>query len=165
MSVVIDTNVAVVANGKHDAASNNCFSACIDALLAARNDIVLIDDNFLILEEYKNNLSFSGQPGMGDAFFKWLWSNQANTVYCKQVSVTPADCIDRVFEEFPNDVDLKGFDRSDRKFVAVAIASGDVPRILNAADTDWWIFREPLARHGVQVQFLCEDLMVCKKNG
>ncbi len=165
MSVVIDTNVALVANGKHDAASDGCINMCIDALLEARNNIVLIDDDFLILKEYKQNLSFSGQPGIGDAFFKWLWSNQANIVCCKQITITPVDCTDRVFEEFPQDPDLNGFDPSDRKFVAVAIASGEFPYILNAADTDWWNFREPLARHGVRVQFLCQNLMARERNG
>jgi hypothetical protein len=54
---------------------------------------------------------------------------------------------------------LGGFDRSDRKFVAVARASAHGPMIVNAVDTDWWIYRVALQRHGVRVEFLCPDLM------
>lgn len=63
------------------------------------------------------------------------------------------------FAEFPADANLAGFDRADRKFVAVALASGDSPPIVNATDSDWWLFREALQRHGVQVEFLCPELM------
>ena len=65
----------------------------------------------------------------------------------------------RGFEEFPGAPSLAGFDMDDRKFVAVALASGTGPEILNASDTDWWDFREPLERHGVRVNFLCPELM------
>jgi len=54
---------------------------------------------------------------------------------------------------------LARFDRSDRKFVAVALASQLNPNVLNATDTDWWHYRECLAKHGVRVVFLCSDLM------
>ncbi|MFT3790484.1 MAG: hypothetical protein QM741_05275 [Rudaea sp.] len=159
MSVVIDTNVAVVANGKHEVASDDCIERCIDALIAAQQGVVLVDDGFLIFDEYQRHLSHAGQPGVGDAFFKWLWSNQANPSHCRQVEITPIDPAGRVFQEFPDDPDLEKFDRDDRKFVAVALASGETPDILNASDTDWWTFRESLTRYGIQTQFLCQELM------
>jgi hypothetical protein len=62
-------------------------------------------------------------------------------------------------EEFPDDPELVRFDRSDRKFVAVALASRLDPSVLNATDTDWWHYRECLKRHGVRVVFLCSGLM------
>ena len=160
MSVVIDTNVAIVANGGHQAASGQCIGACIDALLAARGDVVLVDDGQEILAEYKDNLSFAGQPGVGDAFFKWLWNNQANPSCCRKIVITPCDPRgDLEFEEFPNDPALSRFDRSDRKFVAVALTSGESPPILNASDSDWWIHKEALERNGVILRFLCPELM------
>lgn len=154
---MIDTNVAIVANGGHEAASDDCMASCIEALLAARSDVVLIDEQYRIFDEYRRYLSHAGQPGMGDAFFKWLWSNQANPSCCRQISITPHD--ERVFAEFPDDPDLDRFDRDDRKFVAVARASGESPSIVNASDTDWWIFRGALERHGVRTTFLCQELM------
>ena len=66
------------------------------------------------------------------------------------------------FREFPQDPDLENFDRADRKFVAVALVSGLGPPILNATDTDWWDYREPLRRNGVTVDFICPELMAPK---
>lgn len=54
---------------------------------------------------------------------------------------------------------LENFDLTDRKFVAVALASGVDPPINNASDTDWWEFRDALARHRVTINFLCQELM------
>jgi hypothetical protein len=123
--------------------------------------LLLVDDFQRILTEYRHHASLSGQPGLGDAFLRWAWDNQANPDHCEQVQITP--CIDRGFDEFPSDPGLSGFDRSDRKFVAVAMASGRDPVIYNATDTDWWIYRIPLKRSGVRVQFLCPDLMKKKR--
>ena len=118
---------------------------------------VLLDDKNLILIEYRRNLHPSGQPGTGDAFFKWLFDNQANLEQCRRVAVTLDP--DREFEEFPDDPALTSFDRNDRKFVAVALASGTEPKVLNASDTDWWDYRGELHRHGIVVVFLCPELM------
>jgi hypothetical protein len=156
----MDTNVAVVANGRTPQAGDHCVGTCIAELLEMREQHrVLLDERGLILEEYRRHLSPSGQPGPGDAFFKWLWNNQANLEHCRQVPITRADDGDRGFEEFPDDPDLARFDREDRKFVAVAVASGEPAPILNASDTDWWNHREALSRHGVEIRFLCPDLM------
>lgn len=161
MSVVIDTNVAIVANCSYEAASVNCEERCIQALLDARDGdgVILVDDKQLIFKEYRKHLSHAGQPGVGDAFFRWLWNNQANPACCRQVMITHADPEGRVFEEFPDSPDLSGFDRSDRKFVAVALVSEENPNILNATDSDWWEFREVLLRHGLRLEFLCQELM------
>jgi len=158
-AVVIDTNVTIVANDMHPAAGLDCVGACIDALLQARQSGVLMDDGYLIFEEYRRHLSHSGQPGFGDAFFKWLWDNHGNPQRCRLITITPMENDSMNFEEFPEDADLAAFDRSDRKFVAVALASGESPFILNATDTDWWIHRTALERSQVHVQFLCPSLM------
>jgi hypothetical protein len=157
MSVVIDTNVLVVANGRHEAAQERCVGACIDALERARGEPVVIDDGQCILDEYRRHCMFSGQPGLGDAFFKWLWSRQADPRHCRQVRITLH--APRGFVEFPADHRLQGFDREDRKFVAVALAAGDSPPVLNASDSDWWHARKVLGEHGVSVSFLCPELM------
>jgi Fe-S-cluster formation regulator IscX/YfhJ len=158
-AVVIDTNVCIVANGRHEAAGFSCVAACIDALSEARNRLIVIDDGYLILREYQGYLSFSGQPNVGDAFFKWLWDNHCNDQHCQRVRLTPLNDAVRAFEEFPDDPALADFDRSDQKFVAVALASGLRPNILNASDTDWWVARAALATHGVRITFLCPELM------
>jgi hypothetical protein len=159
-SVVVDTNVLVVANGKTPQASVACVLACIHELeLTRAGRCVLVDDVGLIFQEYRHHLSPSGQPGPGDAFFKWLWDNQGHSSHCRRVAITSVDGSDWNFAEFPDDAQLAAFDRNDRKFVAVSIASGESAPILNASDTDWWAARDVLAAHGVEVRFLCPELM------
>ena len=155
----MDTNVAVVANGMTEQASPTCISACIDELRQIQQGRLrlLLDDRGKILREYQNNLNFSGQPGPGDAFFKWLWDNQAVESHCRKVAITPQE--DRGFEEFPDDPCLASFDMDDRKSVAVALASGSNPPVFNASDPGWWRHREALCKHGVAVVFLCPELM------
>ena len=158
IEVVMDTNVAVVANHRTPQASLNCITECIARLSHIINgNRVLLDDGGLILREYRNNLSPSGQPGAGDYFFKWLFENQANPEHCRKVKLSPDAVLG--FEEFPDDQKLSSFDPDDRKFVAVALASRSSPEVLNASDTDWWIYRNELKHHGLEIVFLCPDLM------
>lgn len=158
-AVVIDTNVPVVANGNQPVAEPTCVLTCITALRQARHQVILLDEGSLILREYRYNLSPKGEPGLGDAFFKWLWDNQYNPARCRLVKLTPLDASGTNFEEFPADPELEQFDRSDRKFVAMALGSRLDPEILNAVDTDWWDFNDALSRHGVRVNFLCPDFV------
>jgi hypothetical protein len=153
---VIDTNVPVVANGKSKQADDKCVIACIEALSQVIDGgIVVLDSLGLVLQEYMDNLRLSGQPGPGDIFMKWVFQNQAVVERCEQVQITP--CLDGGvdFEEFPRDADLRDFDRDDRKFVAVALASSKKPAILNAVDSDWAIHHAALNRNGVKIEFLC----------
>jgi hypothetical protein len=159
-AVIIDTNVPVVANGRHPPASPDCVLACLHVLETVREDnILLLDNLFLILDQYRRNLSLSGQPGPGDFFMKWAWHNQANPAYCRQVSITPITSAMEDFNEFPRDVRLNTFDRDDKKFVAVALASATNPIIYNASDTDWWHYRAALEEYDLVLSFLCPVLM------
>jgi hypothetical protein len=159
-AVVIDTNVLIVANGKSKHAGTDCCLNCTKALeRAQKKQIIIIDSGMRVIKEYQRYSSRAGQPGIGDAFFKWLFYNMGNSLRCKQVDITPRKDDADDFEEFPTDQDLRRFDRSDRKFVAVAVASNLNPTILNATDTDWWEFREILERHQVYIVFLCPELM------
>lgn len=156
--VVVDTNVLVVANGKTEQASPKCQAACnqeIKQLQAERR--TLLDETGYIFEEYRKNLDGDDQTELGTEFFFWLWDNQYNPKHCRKVPITVhSDC---GFEEFPNDPRLSNFDSDDRKFVAVALASQSDPQVLNATDTDWWAHRKALEENGVDVVFLCPELM------
>ena len=157
-AVIMDTNVAMVANGQAEQAGLQCQQNCVAALRQIHEDkIILLDAENLIFEEYRRNLNLSGEPGAGDAFFKWLLDNQDNPRHCRSVTITPHP--ERGFAEFPDDQGLSNFDRSDRKFVAVALASGENPPVWNASDTDWWQHRDALATHGIAVHFICPELM------
>lgn len=154
---VVDTNVAVVANGVSPQAGPQCVCACIAALRTAREEIVVLDDGMRILHEYMNNLNMTGQPGPGDLFMKWVFVNQAVSSRCELIPLTLQSADPEDFNEFPGGESLSGFDRSDRKFVAVALGSQNNPKILNAVDSDWWHFRVQLEEHGVRISFLCPN--------
>ncbi len=161
MMVVVDTNVAVTANGRSlpNGVSASCVAACARRLQTIRqNGVVVLDDGWRILREYKANIAESGQPGVGDAWLKWLLTNLANPQRCQIVKITPVDA-PQMFAEFPADPALEHFDSSDRKFVAVSRAHPARPAVLNATDSDWQIQRRALARHGVTVEFLCPDFL------
>lgn len=157
-SWVVDTNVPVVANGRADQASPACVINCIARLSEVRTrGKVVLDEGMLILNEYMSNLSMSGQPGAGDYFMKWVWDNQGMPECCERVTITPRADSPEDFAEFPEDARLNGFDRADRKFVAVALSAPTRPTVLNATDADWWNYRTPLVEHGVRIEFLCPD--------
>lgn len=158
VEAIVDTNVAIVANGHAEHVGVDCQLACVQQLiLIQRGQRVCIDHSGLILSEYRRYLSHSGQPGLGDAFFKWLWDNQANIYVCDQVTITPTNDGEQLFAEFPDDPALARFDPSDRKFVAVARAHPAHPPIHNAVDTDWYQYQEALAAHGVVIIQVCPD--------
>lgn len=157
--VVVDTNVAVVANGKSPQASSDCIIQCVKRLERVMTDIdkLVLDDSWRILDEYKDNLRSAGQPGIGDAFLKWVLTNWANSDRCDLVEINQSAADETVFAEFPDDPDLAGFDPSDRKFIAVALAHPENPTILQAVDSKWWDFRHALHNNAVAVEFICED--------
>lgn len=156
MTVVVDTNVILVANRQHPDVSEACIRRCTSELAALmKSGCVAIDDRFRILKEYQHKTAPRAGKRPGDAFLKWLLQNTANARRC--VQVTLADHADRGFESFPEDPRLENFDRSDRKFVAVAFAHPDRPPILQAADSKWIDWAPVLKRKGVHVEFLCAD--------
>lgn len=158
--VVVDTNVGLVANGEAGQASATCVRTCLTRLqeIVAEGQVVL-DSAHLILDEYLKQKPHGFPQGPGDLFFVWANDNQANPERCRVVTITPLENDPRGFAEFPDDPELAAFDQDDRKFVAVAIASPEAVPILEAVDIKWWAFREPLARHGVEVEFLCPEMM------
>ena len=155
---IVDTNVLVVANQKAPQASPTCVIACIQKLRQIQQEqILVIDDSWRILNEYKKQAYEVGQPGVGDAFLKWVLVNQANRDRCHPIPITPQE---NSFAEFPNDPALEKFDPSDRKFVAVALTHPEHPAITNAVDRDWYEFQQSLESHGIQIEFLCPE--ICK---
>ena len=156
MTVVVDTNVVVVANGKSQQASATCVLTCVERLQQIMDGEVklVLDDGRRILDEYMRNLRSSGAD-VGDRFLRWLLINK--DMYCDFVSITPIEGSENEFHEFPTDPALANFDPADRKFIAVAIAHSDQPPILQAVDSVWWNYRDTLKQNGVTIDFVCED--------
>lgn len=159
MIVLIDTNTAVTANRKSPQASPECILECTRRLKKLTDeDQLVVDDHWRIIGEYQKNLRSEGQPGIGDAFLKWVLNN-LRTGRVEYTTITPLGEDQYSFKEFPADPRLKDFDPADRKFVAVAKAHPEHPPIINAVDTDWWYFRAALEENDVSVEFLCPNDM------
>lgn len=153
-AAVIDTNVLLVANGKHEGVSAACRQECIQRLLQQqRVGVVVIDDSRRILKEYLQKTHPNQPKGPGDAFLKWLLQNATDHKRVHQVSIT--ETADKTFEEFPNIELQREFDPSDRMFAAVSAAHPDKPPVWQAADCKWLSWWQRLDESGVAVEFLC----------
>lgn len=155
MKAVIDTNVLLVANGLHDEVSEDCVAECIRRLaLMQQQGVVVVDDGFRILAEYRHKTRLNPPKGVGDVFLKWLLRQVGNA----RVEQVPLNEIqENHFAEFPDPALEPRFDASDRKFAAVAHAHPDKPPIWQAADCKWLDWWPALQACGVAVEFLCPD--------
>ncbi len=158
--VVVDTNVPKTANLSKKPASISddlvfCVAQCVNSIenIIKKGGLV-IDDGDEIFNEYRRQLSMSGQPGIGDKFLKWVYDCRFGFPSSDRVSITK---IGDSYGEFPDHDGLSNFDISDRKFVAVANAHADKPPILEATDSKWWGLKEALKESGIIVNFLCPD--------
>lgn len=157
MRLVVDSNVAVVAESLAHQADVTCVETCQERLLEliACGGLVL-DSGDEIIEEYTSVLGHSGQPGIGRAFVKWAHDRRFDPSCCVRVPITEMKAAGwRRYEEFSDRPVLRSFDRSDQKFVAVALASGLNPPVLVAIDRGWWLHYSALTAEGVGVGFLC----------
>ena len=114
---------------------------------------LVLDEGGLIFGEYLRYLSLSGEPGVGDAFMRWVNDHQHDERFCTLIPLAVRP--DGTIVEFPAQTSLAQFDRSDEKFVAVAATHPDRPPIQVAVDRGWVRHRDALAEIEVEVQFLC----------
>lgn len=163
--VVIDTNVPITANLAiaPDEIPNELLS-CVNASIKEINKVIrqgglVLDDGDEIFTEYRSHLNLKGQPGVGDAFIKWVNDHRFNAKYVDKVLLHK---IDDSYEEFPLTKNLQKFDPSDHKFVAVANQHPEKPQILQATDSKWWGFKAHFQEVGIEVIFLCTDYVKSK---
>lgn len=155
-AVVVDTNVLLVAELMHDAASPECVRECVTRLQGLqRNGQVTIDDGFRALHEYQNKLDARRGKGVGTAFLRWLLQNQANPARVARVPLTETAADE--YAEFPGAALQARFDPPDRKFPSISNAHPDKPPIWQAVDCKWLDWWQELAQAGVQVEFLCPN--------
>lgn len=156
MTVVVDTNVILVANDAHPDVSPECVLECVRRLQQLmQSGSIAIDDAYRILGEYQHKTSPRKGKGVGDLFIKWVLTKLTDAQRVHLVTLTELG-EDR-FAEFPAAALEAGFDRPDRKFAAVANAHPDKPPIWQAADCKWLDWWPELKAHGVDVTFLCGD--------
>jgi len=103
------------------------------------------------MDEYRKHLSYAGQPGVGDMYFKYLHDNQHAENRIQTVSITPLDDASRGFGELPTNT----LDPSDRKFLATAVVAQAI--IINATDSDWAEQSELLEILNIELKQLCPE--------
>jgi hypothetical protein len=146
---VIDTNVLVVANGKAAQVGPQTKLKTIQALQKFMVDgIAIVDDGGDIRSEYLKHCNAEGQPPLGNIFFREIMINQFAS---RVISIKAPKNNSGEYINFPNVPELNGFDRDDRKFAVVAKLSNSP--VLNAVDTDWIHFLNPLKSNGIKVMF------------
>ena len=162
---VVDTNVAKTANlaTQPDPESDvppECVLGCIEAIEhVIKKKGLVIDAGDEIFDEYRQQLSMSGQPGMGDSFMKWVHDHRWSLPDSQRVEITKHD---ESYSEFPANEGLNNFGNSDRKFVAVSNAHPNKPTILQATDSKWWGWKDALSECGIIVLFMCERYIESK---
>ena len=156
MSVsVVDTNVILVANEAHEGVSPECVIACVERLnQLMKSGVLVIDDQFRILNEYLKKTSPRAAKGVGDLFVQWALRHKEQTDRVQQVALTERG--PNQYLEFPSSELETRFDPSDRMFVAVAHSHTGSPVVLQAADCKWLAWWQELKACGVEVEFLCE---------
>ncbi len=168
MRCVVDTNVATTANGANPGAPPTCVAASAKALQAVMTKgHVFVDHgggSSKIVGEYRRNLCARGQPGPGDAFLRWLLTHEWSDQRVTRVAITPKTSDPEDYDELPAPRGGTVYDRSDRKFLAVAAAHAERPPILQSFDSKWWGWRGALEDIGVVVHFLCPEAIEAKFN-
>lgn len=162
---LVDTNVPKNANlaTKPDLLSDitdTCIEQCVLAVEhITTNGGLVLDDGGEIFAEYLANLSLGGEPGLGNAFARWVQNNQWNVHKVDRVTITKNG---ESYDEFPVHEGLIKFDISDRKFIAAANTHPSKPPVLQATDSKWWGWQDALAKTGITVRFLCPDYAEAK---
>jgi hypothetical protein len=165
---VIDTNVLLCANkAVHADEISTTYPeliiGCIDKLLSIKSgsDVVVLDSLGEIYSEYLNQhrietLSLAGQPGVGDAFLKWLHDYQG---YFPDEDRVELHKTDNGYEEFPIELMSQNIDPSDRKFFAVSNGHPLKPPIIEASDSKWWLWADACSQYGIHIEFVNERYM------
>ncbi len=150
---VVDTNVPIVANGHANhgrVPSIECRVSTIQFLnWILDTGKVLLDIEGEIQEEYRTYLNPSGQPGVGDRFYLEVLRSAPSKIERHEL---PRG-LDGEYLDLPRPLIEAGFDRSDRKFAA--LAKRTTATVANATDSDWFIHRETIVAAGIGLNFIC----------
>ena len=158
---VVDENVLVVANDLtrlsrgliaiSPQVSGECQLACvtfIEELMT--NDTIVIDDGTLFLEKYKSHCSFSGQPGIGDAFLRAVFERGYSNDWVTRVTIVDGEGF-----RLPAAFLGCGFDNDDMLWIAAAFNGPLDTMVANACDSDYQDFEATIAGIGVAVLEIC----------
>lgn len=152
MEVIIDTNVALVANHQNANVKQDCQDRCIQFLIDAKNNyVVLMDNGDEIRAEYARAIEQSRPYNLGALFLIHLYQNLYNPQRVRLVNLQKT--VNSEFADFPSTPELANFDPSDRKFAALSRNTGVA--VTNAVDSDWADSIVALNANNINVVFLC----------
>lgn len=161
--IIIDTNVpklagAVISEIPED--QIGCTLCCVDFIRKLLDDpdaCVVLDAGWQILKEYQKELEGSGHdPGLARQFLQWIYTHLSSSNNIDNTIILHLEK-PYIFKEYPDHPDLKGFDKDDRKFIALANAHPKHPTIIEGSDHEWWGIKDALGEVGLSVRFLCEE--------
>lgn len=125
----------------------DCIERCNQWLkaFATSKSALIIDTHYLILGEYRRRIA---KGRYGEQLLNQLESRARTRLIEVSIQLDP--------EGYPIVPEtLSKFDRSDRKFVALALKCTPIPPIVNAVDTDWMESHRILKELHIIVQELC----------
>jgi hypothetical protein len=133
----IDTNILIAANGNARRLKLPDTIKCQEFTASLFSGVVVsIDDKQEIFTEYFKYASRSGQPGIGDAFAKYLWDHQFDNSKCEIVKT-------EFHEHWTCSI--------TRLVIEQVLASRNNPVICNACDGDWKENKALLDEYNVKI--------------
>jgi hypothetical protein len=124
----------------------------VNRLVKLRDQIVMVDTLDRLMDEYQPYVNFRGEPGVGDAFYRYVFDNQYYEDRVRRVEITPSADEGRGYEELPENTMRAG----DRVVLAVAVTGKG--RVVNATDSDWAEQEELMTALNVGVVQVCPAL-------
>lgn len=113
---------------------------------------LVLDADYEITNEYRNRISM--KTDMGKIFWRWF-NAYINRILPEDYVKLEKDS-EGNYAMFPLEERTKGFDMSDRKFVALSRRHPEHPIIVEATDGKWFGFKDVFKKYGVQIEFLDE---------
>lgn len=152
VEAIIDTNVAVIANGQNNDVVQSCYNACVRFIITAKaSRVIVIDDGDEVRSEYAKAIADRRPHELGAHFLFHILNHQYDPAKVRRVALTKDG--NGNFIDFPNVPELSTFNHSDRKFAALSKNTGI--EVTHAADSDWCDFLTPLQANGINITHLC----------
>lgn len=156
--VIVDANVPAKASTP----PNLCVSdelivqrKCIEYIerLINGNDELVLDLDYEIVNEYRNNVDASSN--IGRLFFRWLYQYIGKMDLSNNLKLEKNE--EGEYMGFPLDEDTKGFDPNDRKYIALANLHPQKPPIVEGTDGKWFGYVSAFRKYGIKIVFLDEE--------
>lgn len=152
MRLVIDTNVLMIADRRGSDITQLCVDSAIECVASLSDgNVICLDEDDAILDEYAANIKEIRPYSLVAKLLIDLRQQRysASNIHRAPLPKNHAG----EYKDCPQSLIDANFDRSDRKFVALAKVTQAT--VCNAVDTDWFDHADLLCREGIQVNNLC----------